>query len=169
VGCAKVPGVALTAGQCIVNGGNERANGVEAEVTLVPVEGLTLGGNLSYTHVSLSDVPHLLLAPDGSYWPVFLLDWTGSLSAQYRGPDMNALGNMDLLRGTHIVGRIDADYTSSSYGSTPNSVAGVEQAAQIPARTIVNAPRPRGLPGRRRRRRDHAMSWAYKIVAQPAH
>jgi iron complex outermembrane receptor protein len=131
-GCADVPGVAAAAVACIVNGGNERANGFEAEVTLVPVEGVTLAGNTSYTHVSLSDVPRDLLGPDGNNVPIFIPTWTGSLSAQYRGPDMGALG------GSHVTGRIEADYTSSSYGSTPNSVVAVADAAMIPARTIVN-------------------------------
>jgi iron complex outermembrane recepter protein len=131
-GCAGIPGISVYASQCIASAGNERASGAEAEVTWVPVEGLTLAGNLSYTHVSLSDIPHVLLGPDGNYVPVFLPAWTGSLSAQYRGP------NMDALRGTHITGRIEADYVSNAFGSTPNSTVAVAEAAQIPARTIVN-------------------------------
>jgi iron complex outermembrane receptor protein len=133
VGCAKIPGISPYASQCIVNGGNERATGAEFEVSLVPIEGLTLGGNLSYTLATLSDVPKVLLAPDGSYWPVFLPAWTGALSAQYRGPDMDA------LRGSHVTARIEGDYTSNSFGSTPNSIRPVAIHAQIANRTIVNA------------------------------
>jgi iron complex outermembrane receptor protein len=131
-GCAGIPGISVYASQCIVNGGNERASGAETEVTWVPVEGLTLAGNISYTHVSLSDVPKALQAPDGSYWPVFLPKYTGSLSAQYRGP------NIEPLHGAHVAGRIEADYVSNAFGSTPNSITPVAQAAQIPARTIVD-------------------------------
>jgi outer membrane receptor protein involved in Fe transport len=127
-----VPGVSRTAGQCIVNGNDQRTTGAELEVTLVPVEGLTLGGNLSYNLSTISNIPKALLAPDGNYAPVFLPAWTGSLSAQYRGPDM------DLLRGTHVTTRIDAAYTSNSFGSTPNSTRPVAIHAQIPSRTIVN-------------------------------
>jgi iron complex outermembrane receptor protein len=137
-GCRGIPGISVYASQCIVNGGNERATGAEVEVSWVPVEGLTVGGNLSYTHISLSDVPQPLLAVDGSYHAVFLPSWTGQLSAQYRGPDLNALGDMDLLHGTHVTGRIEADYVSNANGSTPNSTAAVAQATQIPARTIIN-------------------------------
>jgi iron complex outermembrane recepter protein len=131
-GCAAVPGVSVYASQCIVSGGNEKANGVEAEITYVPVQGLTLGGNMSYTHVSLSDIPTALLAPDGNYVPVLIPPWTGSLSAEYHGPSMGALD------GSHVTGRIEADYTSNSFGSTPNSSVAVADAAMIPARTIVN-------------------------------
>jgi iron complex outermembrane receptor protein len=131
-GCKNFPGLAAYAASCVVNGGNERASGAELEVTAVPVEGLTLGGSLAYTHVSLSDVPAALLAPDGNYVPIFIPAWTGTLSAQYRGPDMNALG------GSHVVGRIEANYVSNAFGSTPNSTAAVAQVAQIPTRTILN-------------------------------
>jgi iron complex outermembrane recepter protein len=132
VGCAGFPGVSIDASQCVVNGGNERASGVEAEVTLVPVEGVTLGANISYSHISLSDVPKALLGPDGNFVLDFLPSWTGSLSAQYRGP------NMDALDGSHVTGRIGAEYVSNAFGSTPNSVVPVAIAAQIPSRTIVD-------------------------------
>jgi iron complex outermembrane recepter protein len=131
-GCATVPGVSPTAAQCIVNGGDERANGVELEVTYVPIDGVTLAGNTGYTHVTISNVPASLIGSDGNYVPVFLPDWTASLSAQYRGPELGGLGR------SHVVGRIDANYTGSSFGSTPNSVVAVADSARIPARTIVN-------------------------------
>jgi TonB dependent receptor len=65
--------------------------------------------------------------------PILIPSWTGSLSAQYRGPGIPALG------GSHITGRIEGDYVSSAFGSTPNSIVAVANAAKIPARTIVNA------------------------------
>jgi iron complex outermembrane receptor protein len=132
-GCKNFPGLAIYASSCIVNGGNERATGAEVEVTWVPVEGLTLNGSTAYTHVTLSDVPSALIGPDGNYVPIFIPAWTGMLAAQYRGPDMNALGD------SHLTARIDANYVSDSFGSTPNSTAPVANAAKIPTRTIVNA------------------------------
>jgi iron complex outermembrane receptor protein len=131
-GCAAIPGVSVFASQCIVSGGDEKANGIEAEISVVPVEGVTLGGNMSYTHVTLSNVPPDLRAADGNYVPVLIPAWTGSLWAQYRGPSLGVLG------GSHVTGRIDADYSSSSFGSTPNSTVAVADSAMIPARTIVN-------------------------------
>jgi iron complex outermembrane recepter protein len=132
VGCANVPGVALTAGQCVISGGDERASGAEAEVTYVPVAGLTLAANTAYTHVKISNVPASLLAPDGNYVLPFLPDWTASLSAQYRGSDL------EVIHGAHVTGRFGADYVSRAYGSTPNSVVSVADAAAIPARTIFD-------------------------------
>jgi iron complex outermembrane receptor protein len=131
-GCANVPGVSATASQCVVNGGNEKANGIEAEVTFIPLEGLTLAGNTAYTHVKISDVPATLKAPDGNFVLSFLPSWTASLSAQYRGPDM------DMLHGAHVTGRVGGNYVSSAFGSTPNSVVAVADAAKIPGRTIVD-------------------------------
>jgi iron complex outermembrane recepter protein len=131
-GCANVPGVSFTASQCIASGGNERASGFEGEVTLVPVEGVTLGANMSYTHVKVSNVPTSLTGPDGNFVLAFVPSWTGSLSAQYRGPDLGLLG------GSHVTGRIQGNYTSSAFGSTPNSVVPVANAAQIPGRTLVD-------------------------------
>jgi iron complex outermembrane receptor protein len=133
VGCSSVPGVSIFATQCIVSGGDERANGFEAEVTLVPVNGLTLSGNVGYTDANLSNTPKSLLAPDGTFANGFIPAWTATVSAQYAGPDIGALG------GSHIIGRIEGDYTSSAFGSTPNSVRSVANAARIPARWLVDA------------------------------
>jgi iron complex outermembrane receptor protein len=132
-GCAAIPGVSVFASQCIVSGGHETANGGEVEVSYVPIDGLTLGGNAAYTHVALSNVPTALLGPDGNYVPVLIPSWTGSLSAQYRGPNIPSLG------GSHLTGRIEGDYVSSAFGSTPNSIVAVANHAKIPGRTIVNA------------------------------
>jgi iron complex outermembrane receptor protein len=132
VGCAGVPGVALTSPLCIVNGGNLKAKGFEAEATLVPTAGLTLSGNLAYTDTYFTSVAPYLRAADGTFESVYTPAWTASLSAQYTGPDI------DSLKDAHLIARIDANYSSSAFGP-PNSIRAVEDASKIPARWLVNA------------------------------
>jgi iron complex outermembrane receptor protein len=133
VGCGNIPGVSVFASQCIVNGGDERTNGVEAEVTLVPVTGLTLASSLGYTNVTLSDTPLSLRGPDGTFVPTLLPEWTATASGQYTSHGIAG------IRGAHIIGHVGANYTSSSFGSTPNSGLAVADAARIPSRVLVDA------------------------------
>jgi iron complex outermembrane receptor protein len=132
VGCANKPGVSPAASQCIVNGGNERASGFEFETTYVPVDGLTLAGSLAYSRIRLSKIDPSLAAADGTFVSIYTPAWTSTLSAQYVGPDMNT------LHGAHFVGRVEANYTSGTYGF-PNSLRYVVEAGKIPARWIVDA------------------------------
>jgi iron complex outermembrane receptor protein len=130
-GCGNVPGVALTAAECVVNGGDARASGVEVETTFIPVKGVTLAGNVGYTNIYFTTVAPYLRAPDGTFVPTYTPAWTASLSAQYLGPEIGALG------GAHFIGRIEGNFTSSAYGF-PNSPLVVENLGKIPATWILN-------------------------------
>jgi iron complex outermembrane receptor protein len=134
VGCISKPNVSLNAPQCILNGGDARANGFEAEVTYVPpLAGLTLSGNLAYTNLYFTDLDPTLRNPvDGTFVSVYTPEWTGSLTAQYTGPDI------EWLRRAHPIARIQGNYTSSAYGY-PNSTLPVTIAGKIPSRWIVDA------------------------------
>ena len=86
------------------NAGKASIKGFEVEVDLVPVRGLTLSGNLSYTDfnyksfilngVEVADVART----------TYSSKWQGRASAQY---DMS-----DMTMGGHISGRVDARYRS---------------------------------------------------------
>jgi iron complex outermembrane receptor protein len=132
VGCANVPGVVLSAPQCIVNGGNARAKGFEAEATLVPTSGLTLAGNVAYTDIYYTSITPDLRASDGTFVSTYTPAWTAALSAQYTGPDLASLGD------AHVIARAEANYSSSAYGQ-PNSLLSVENATKIPSRWLLNA------------------------------
>jgi iron complex outermembrane receptor protein len=135
-GCASKPGVSLFASQCIINGGDAKADGIEAEATLVPVAGLTLSGNLAYTHMRYTKVDPTLRNPqDGSFVSIFTPAWTGQLSASYEGPDM------DSMRGAHFFGRLDGNYQSSAWSAPSSaftSTLAFLKTVQVPAHWIVN-------------------------------
>ena len=71
--------------------GDIEAKGFELEVTAAPVDGIVLGGGLSYTDTKFSNVPSLLFAaqslpadaPDSAYRPTLRPKWTASAYAQY--------------------------------------------------------------------------------------
>jgi hypothetical protein len=130
VGCAGKPGVSLAAAQCVVNGGDSRASGLELEATLVPVTGVTLAGNMAYTNYYYTRVDPALRGPDGTFVPYYDPAWTANVSAQYHGPQ--------LFSGTHIVARADANYSSSAYPAS-NSTLPLLTLGKLPSRWIVNA------------------------------
>lgn len=77
----------------VQNLGDITAKGFEFDLEAAPVEGITMGGSLGYTHTSTSNIPANLLASQGGrYELLFRPDWTGSLWAQYDTP---RLGNSD--------------------------------------------------------------------------
>ncbi|WP_176594644.1 TonB-dependent receptor [Sphingobium sp. EM0848] len=86
------------------NAGKADIKGVEIEADFVPVRGLTLSGNLSYTDfgyksfilngVDVADVART----------TFASKWQGRASVQYDAPDMTM--------GGHLSGRIDGRYRS---------------------------------------------------------
>ena len=71
------------------NAGSARSTGVEWNFTAVPVRGLTLGWNGSYTHANLLQVPSFVTssvgAPSGAQLP-FVPRWQTSASAEYDFP-----------------------------------------------------------------------------------
>lgn len=80
-------------GTAIITGLDEKTYGFEVEATFVPVEGLTLGSSLGYTHIKYENISGLLLssvAVPGSttteYLPNGTPKWTGNLYANYETP-----------------------------------------------------------------------------------
>jgi iron complex outermembrane receptor protein len=130
-GCANVPGVSLTSPLCVVNGGNAKANGVEIEATVLATTGLTLAGNVSFTHTYYTFVYPDLRASDGTFESEYTPTWTASLSAQYRGAEIPS------LHDAYPFGRITGNYTSSQWGF-PNSPLPVEEAGKIPSQWIAH-------------------------------
>ena len=86
------------------NAGKASIKGFELEADLVPVRGLTLSGNLSYTDLDyksfiLNGVEVAEIART-----TFASKWQGRASVQYDSPDMNM--------GGHISARVDGRYRS---------------------------------------------------------
>jgi len=68
-----------------------KAKGFELEITAAPSDGIVLGGGLSYTKTSFSNIPDLLKAaqsfpagtPDSAFKPTFRPEWTANAYAQF--------------------------------------------------------------------------------------
>ena len=61
-----------------------KAKGFEFEATAAPAKGLTIGGSLSYTETTFTDVnPVLITQAGGDYQPALRAPWTGGLWGQY--------------------------------------------------------------------------------------
>jgi iron complex outermembrane receptor protein len=69
-------------GTVVVNSADEKARGFEAEVTALPIRGLTLNAGLGYTDLYFTSVNPLLGTID-SYKPTLVPKWTTNLSANY--------------------------------------------------------------------------------------
>jgi iron complex outermembrane receptor protein len=81
-------GVPLAA-QVVINIGDARAKGFEWDNTLVPIDGLTLTGNVGYTDFHYRNLNSAILI-SGQYLPINRPKWTGNASAQYEtGPVWN--------------------------------------------------------------------------------
>ena len=65
-----------------INSGTLKARGVELEVTAQPIEPLTLGGNLGYTHEKLSDISPLLFLTQSRYKLAGVPSLTGGVYGQ---------------------------------------------------------------------------------------
>lgn len=109
------PSLAGVFGTFVVDRGTIEAKGIELEVTAAPTQGLTFGGNLSYTDAKPKNVPQFAKlsvslpanAPDSDYKLVFLPEWTASVFAQYDTPT--------LFGDAYATFRVDANYQSESY------------------------------------------------------
>jgi outer membrane receptor protein involved in Fe transport len=68
------------------NAGDARVHGVEAAVTLRPIQALSLSGTLAYSDSEITRVePGAIAAKVGDTLP-YNPEWSGSLSAEYRAP-----------------------------------------------------------------------------------
>jgi iron complex outermembrane receptor protein len=110
-------------GQVILNAGHARANGFELETTYLPIEGLTLIGNLGYLDFKFTSISPLL--GNLSYFlPNERPKWTGNAAVQYAVPGSVAGGALTL--------RVDTNYQSKTYyANTPTT-------PQLIANTVSN-------------------------------
>jgi iron complex outermembrane recepter protein len=80
-----VPGLDPRIGTFIISCCDIESKGFELDVTALPVEGLTLGGSLSYSDWSVSNVAPILLAQNsGAYTLTYRPKWTAGLWGQYQ-------------------------------------------------------------------------------------
>jgi len=130
-GCSDVPGVSPGASQCIINGGDARARGLELEVTAIPVRGVTLAANAAYTDMQYTRVDRRLRSPaDGGFVVQYIPKYTANFSAVYRGPDA-------IVGDAHLNARLDASYNSATWSGS-NARDAVNQLGRIPSRWVFN-------------------------------
>lgn len=107
--------------QVLLNAGDARARGFEAEATVVPTFGLTLRGSVGYTDFKYKSLNPAIT--NGTY--TFLVHerpkWTGNVSAQYEVPIQDDLS---------LSMRVDGSYRSVSNGTqtVPGTVRGFSAA-----------------------------------------
>lgn len=89
-------------GQVVVALGELHAQGFEAEVTVVPADGLSLSGNFGYTHFKLNK-PNPVIG-GANYTLPFRPDATGALSAQYV--------SQPVFDDTNVMIRLDGNWHS---------------------------------------------------------
>jgi iron complex outermembrane receptor protein len=130
-GCSDVPGVSPGASQCIINGGDARARGLELEVTAIPMRGVTLTGNAAYTDMQYTRVDRRLRSPvDGTFVVQYIPKYTANFSAIYRGPDA-------IVGDAHLNARLDASYASATWAGS-NARSAINQLGRIPSRWVFN-------------------------------
>jgi iron complex outermembrane receptor protein len=122
-------------GALAVNTGTVNARGVEAEITAQPIDGLTLGGNIGYTHDKLSNISPLLLLKQTRYELAGVPSVTGGVYAQ--------LITKPVFDEATMLFRIDALYQGRYRSITDPDVATHIPAFApyefAPARVLLNA------------------------------
>jgi iron complex outermembrane receptor protein len=114
----------------IINAVDAKSYGFEWENTLVPVEGLTLMGNLGYTHSKISN-QNPALGPVDQTRAQYRPNWTGSLAAQYEVRDMPM--------GSRLVMRADANYRGPEWIGGYRITPQIADATHVPGVWIINA------------------------------
>jgi iron complex outermembrane receptor protein len=126
---AQIYFIGTVQGNTILNAASSRIKGIEAEVTAVPVDGLTLTASLA--HLSAKYKDFLFLEPNGSTTDLSgerlqnAPNWTGAVGFNYEFP----IGGME--------GRIGANYTFASE-KLLTSIKDVPR-ARIQPQTLLNA------------------------------
>jgi iron complex outermembrane receptor protein len=113
----------------IENAGAARSEGVDLSGSVSPIEGLTLGGTLTYTDAVLTSAVPSIGAADGARLPLVPL-WAGSLTADYNfpiaGPWRGFVGG-----GYRYVGsRFSAVQDSINPGTNPVQLQGLKVGAE---------------------------------------
>ncbi|WP_292934595.1 MULTISPECIES: TonB-dependent receptor [unclassified Novosphingobium] len=94
------------------NAGKAKIKGFEAEIDIVPVQGLTLSGSASYTHFDYDTF--VLNGQEVASFarPTYFSPWTGRAAAVYNSPEFNG--------GGHVMALLEGRYRSSYFlTSTP--------------------------------------------------
>jgi iron complex outermembrane receptor protein len=87
--------------------GNGRSKGIEADLTLAPMRGLTLTASYAYTHVKLPQAPNPFVAgnPLVTVYPIYTPDHAASAAIDYEVPIADA----------KLMAHLDANYGASQY------------------------------------------------------
>jgi len=109
---ALIPSLISNMGTFVLGQGDVKARGFEFDLTAAPVQGLTVGGNLSYTNTNYANVPALLLGSLGipttqpqNYRGPYRPKWTASAFAQY--------DTQPLFGDAYLSLRTDANFQST--------------------------------------------------------
>jgi iron complex outermembrane receptor protein len=114
----------------IINAADNKSYGFEWENTLVPMDGLTLTGNLGYTHSKISN-QNPALGPVAQTRAQYRPKWTGQAAAQYEIRDMPM--------GSRLVMRADANFRGSEWIGGYRVTPQIEDATHVPGVWILNA------------------------------
>ncbi len=121
-------------GVVVVDGATRNTKGVEVEMQARLGEGLTIGGQVSYSNVKLTDINPVFLLTQSRYRLIGNSDWVGNVNAQYV--------TKPLFADATMMFRIDANYQGKSWTITDPDVATNIPAfapyQSSPARWIVN-------------------------------
>jgi iron complex outermembrane receptor protein len=95
----------------VLDTGNKESWGLEFEAMAAPTRGLTLGGNASYTHISVSNVtPALQVAFNGNFnGRLNTPTWTGSVFAQYDTPSLFGDAYLSLRADANYKAKVQSD------------------------------------------------------------
>jgi len=131
-------------GQAIVPSADATAYGFEWENTLVPVDRLTFGANVGYTHFEFDDDTvfsgYLITHGVPGFQEYNRPEWTGNLFVQYDGPQSFAGGHLS----ARIDGQFKSEYlmtsdTSPGSGLTAQEDPVFRDSATAPDQWLVNA------------------------------
>lgn len=116
----------------VLDTGNKKSWGLEFEAMAAPFDGLTIGGNASYTHIKVSNVnPALQRAFNNNYnGRLNSPTWTGNVFAQY--------DTQPLWDEAYLSARMDANYKSKTQSDSDPSAA-IFAANQAPDALITEA------------------------------
>lgn len=123
-------------GTFVANNGDLKAKGFEFDFTAAPVEGVTLGGTLSYTDSKFQSVNPIILAANlGRYEPILLPDWQGSVWAQYETGPLGAGDARLSIRGD---ARWQNDMSLKANPGSPEFSTYAPGGGMVPAYWVLN-------------------------------
>ncbi len=124
-------------GQLLLNAGDARAQGVELETTVIPVQGLTLTANVGYLDFKFLRLDPAILSAYSEAFAPFRPDWTLNVAAQYETPlddDVTASFRLDANWSSKIIS-VQGVYVSIPADQRDAFV----RTAVVPAHWIANA------------------------------